>query len=244
MAAAFPFLGFDLSTPATLVVLATSPGRMLSRLVIGDNRSERLFPAIRDILEEAGLCMRDVHSLGVGRGPGAFTGIRNAVMAAKTLSWANRVPLYAPDTLDILARGAGEADVVVPLIDARRGEVYYAVYLRREGVLTPAVAPGVKPPGDLAGIIDSLGAGGAGETLLVGTGAEAYHELLSPLGQVSSDPYPRPHALWESCRLAMLDNRAQDPLELLPLYLRMPDAMAGSPGGSRAFKGGGGDPLL
>jgi tRNA threonylcarbamoyladenosine biosynthesis protein TsaB len=231
MDTAFPFLGFDLSTPATLVALVTSPERMLSRRITGGNRAEGLFPAIEDVLDEAGLAMRDVRSVGVGRGPGAFTGIRNAVMAAKTLAWANGIPLYAPGTLEVLARGAGEGDVVVPLIDARRGEVYCHVYLREEAGLTPAGGPAAVPPGDLAGLIVSQAGGRDGEVVLVGTGAMAYRDVLEPLGRVASDPYPLPEALWESCRLAILADRAEDPLGLLPLYVRDPDAVARRPHG-------------
>ncbi len=231
MDAAFPFLGFDLSTPATLVALVTSPERMLSRRAVGGSRAEGLFPAIEEVLGEAGLAMRDVRAVGVGRGPGAFTGIRNAVMAAKTLAWANGIPLYAPGTLEVLARGAGGGDVVVPLIDARRGEVYCHVYLREGDVLTPAGSPAVLPPGGLAELVGSRAGGRGGEVVLVGTGAEAYREALEPLGRVAADPYPLPEALWESCRLAMLAGRAEDPLGLLPLYVRDPDAVARRPHG-------------
>ncbi len=68
--AALPFLGFDLSTPATLVVVKTDRDHLFHRLIPGDNRAERLFPAIHETLEEAGISPRDVRSLGVGCGPG------------------------------------------------------------------------------------------------------------------------------------------------------------------------------
>ena len=91
-----PFLGFDLSTPATLVVVKTSDDGLYHRILPGDNRAERLFPAIHEALEEAAVSPRELRSLGVGRGPGAFTGVRNAVMAAKTFSHALKIPLYSP----------------------------------------------------------------------------------------------------------------------------------------------------
>lgn len=220
---AMPFLGFDLSTPATLVVVKTSEDGLFHRILPGDNRAERLFPAIHETLEEAAVSPRELRSLGVGCGPGAFTGVRNAVMAAKTFSHVLNIPLYSPTTLEILTRGAVAGDLVVSLIDARRREVYCAVWAREEGGLVPLLPPEVISPGEVAGRIESLRKRRGAEVVLVGTGAEFYRELLAPLGTIMPDAQPQPRALWEACREAMLAGEAEDPVELLPLYLRKPD---------------------
>ena len=225
-----PFLGFDLSTPATLVAIKPVSAPLSHRLVRGDNRSEQLFPAIRGLLEETGLSPRDLRSIGVGRGPGAFTGIRNAVMAAKTFAWVLGLPLLAPTTLEILALGVKEAvagDIVVPLIDARRKEVYSAVWAVTPEGLVPLSEPEVAAPPQVSERVMSLAEGFEGNFFLVGTGAEAYREPFSALGTVSPSrlSHPGPHALLEACRRAMEAGEAQDPMGLLPLYVRKPDAI-------------------
>ncbi len=232
-----PFLGFDLSTPATLVVVKPLSGPPSHRLLPGDKRSEQLFPAIRDLLEETGLSPQDLRSIGVGIGPGAFTGVRNAVMAAKTFSWALGLPVYAPTTLEILALGVLEAtdgDVVVSLIDARRKEVYCAVWAVSPEGLAPLSDPEVIPPQEVGERINAVKGEYAGRVFLVGTGAEAYRELLSPLGTMSPGnlSHPGPHALLEACRRAVIAGGAADPMGLLPLYVRKPDAMERRPGGA------------
>jgi tRNA threonylcarbamoyladenosine biosynthesis protein TsaB len=228
-----PFLGFDLSTPATLVVVKTSDDQLFHRILPGDNRAERLFPAIHDTLEEAGVSPRDLRSLGAGRGPGAFTGVRNAVMAAKTFSRALEIPLYSPTTLEILARGVGTGSLVVSLIDARRREVYCAVWAREEGGIVPLLPPEVISPDEVADHIESSIGELDAEVVLVGTGAEAYRELLAPLGTIMPDAQPQPRALWEACRRAMLAGETEDPVKLLPLYLRKPDVGERRPDGAR-----------
>lgn len=230
---ALPFLGFDLSTPATLVVVKTSDDHLYHRILPGDNRAERLFPAIHEALEEAAVSPRDIRSLGAGRGPGAFTGVRNAVMAAKTFSHALKIPLYSPTTLEILARGAVAGDLVVSLIDARRREVYCAVWAREESGLVPLLPPEVISPGEVAGRIESLRSGRVSEVVLVGTGAEVYREMLEPLGTIMPDAQPQPRALWEACHRTMLAGEAEDPMELLPLYLRKPDVGERRPDGAQ-----------
>jgi tRNA threonylcarbamoyladenosine biosynthesis protein TsaB len=231
--AALPFLGFDLSTPATLVVVKTSDDHLFHRILPGDNRAERLFPAIHETLEEAGVSPRDIRSLGAGRGPGAFTGVRNAVMAAKTFSRTLEIPLYTPTTLEILARGAVTGSLVVSLIDARRREVYCAVWAREKGNIVPLMPPEVISPGEVADRVESSLGGHGAEVILVGTGTEAYRELLAPLGTIMPDAQPQPRALWEACRRAMLAGEVEDPMKLLPLYLRKPDVGERRPGGAR-----------
>lgn len=226
-----PFLGFDLSTPATLVALVTDAGRLISRRSAAGDHARGLFSAVEEVLAEAGLAMRDVAAVGVGRGPGSFTGVRSAVMAGKALAWANRIPLYAPTTLEVLARGAQGEGVVVPLVDARRGEVYCDVYLRERDRLMPTGSPVTASPGDLPTLVEERSEGRGGEVLMVGTGAAAYRDALGPLGLIGEDPYPRPEALWEACRLASLAGLSSDPLTLEPMYLREPDAAVRRPGG-------------
>jgi len=228
----YPMLDFDLATPANLAFLQPSPSLCFHRVKATDRRSEFLFPAIESLLEESGTSMSGLRSIGVGRGPGSFTGVRNAVMAAKALAFALEIPLYAPSTLDALAWGAGGSGLVATLIDARRGEVYACVYRRWEEGLTRLTPPEVLSPETARERIKSAALSFPGDALaVVGTGAHAYPETFSTLGDMLEDPFPSPGGLLSACLEESRLRGSVDPLGLQPLYIRRPDAECGRPWG-------------
>ena len=89
--------------------------------------SEWLHVFIEKLLEEAGVKVSDLDAVAVGKGPGSYTGLRIGVSAAKGLCFAQNLKLIALPTLDILARQIEAQGVLVPLLDARRMEVYSKV---------------------------------------------------------------------------------------------------------------------
>lgn len=93
------------------------------------SHAERLHVFIEEILKEAGLGMNDLNAIAVSQGPGSYTGLRIGVSAAKGLCYALGIPLIAVDTLLALASKVSVTDgLIVPMIDARRMEVYSAVF--------------------------------------------------------------------------------------------------------------------
>ncbi|MBC5837149.1 tRNA (adenosine(37)-N6)-threonylcarbamoyltransferase complex dimerization subunit type 1 TsaB [Flavobacterium muglaense] len=95
----------------------------------GYSHAERLHVFIESSLAEAGLTFKDLDAIAVSQGPGSYTGLRIGVSAAKGLCYALSIPLIAVDTLKALAAQVTVLDgVVVPMIDARRMEVYSAVF--------------------------------------------------------------------------------------------------------------------
>ena len=91
-------------------------------------------PFVKQVLEERGLTVKDCDAVCVSAGPGSYTGLRVGVSTAKGLCFATGLPLLAVGTLDILARQAmeeglpGEIRHIIPMVDARRMEVYTAIY--------------------------------------------------------------------------------------------------------------------
>jgi tRNA threonylcarbamoyladenosine biosynthesis protein TsaB len=121
-------LALELSTPEGILILESN-GKLFQRCLAAGSRVSQLFYELRELLREANIEPHELTVIGVGRGPGSFTGIRVAVMAAKTLAMVLRLPLVAPDSLEILAeayRGIAESAMIA--IDARRGEIYYGLY--------------------------------------------------------------------------------------------------------------------
>ncbi len=95
----------------------------------GYSHSERLHVFIEEIIQEAGLNFKELNAIAVSQGPGSYTGLRIGVSAAKGLCYALDIPLIAIDTLQVLAMQVKSANgLIIPMIDARRMEVYSAIF--------------------------------------------------------------------------------------------------------------------
>lgn len=95
----------------------------------GYSHAEKLHVFIDEIISEANLSMNDLSAIAVSQGPGSYTGLRIGVSAAKGFCYALQIPLIAIDTLTSIASQVNVEDgLIVPMIDARRMEVYSAVF--------------------------------------------------------------------------------------------------------------------
>ncbi|QSB26720.1 tRNA (adenosine(37)-N6)-threonylcarbamoyltransferase complex dimerization subunit type 1 TsaB [Flavobacterium sp. CLA17] len=95
----------------------------------GYSHAEKLHVFIEEVLEESGTSVHDLAAIAVSQGPGSYTGLRIGVSAAKGLCFALNIPLIAVDTLLTLASQAKISDgKIIPMLDARRMEVYSAVF--------------------------------------------------------------------------------------------------------------------
>ena len=95
----------------------------------GYSHAEFLHVFIEKLLEENGLKTKDLHAIAVSQGPGSYTGLRIGVSAAKGLCFAVDIPLIAVETLTVLAHQVNVANgLIIPMIDARRMEVYSAIF--------------------------------------------------------------------------------------------------------------------
>jgi tRNA threonylcarbamoyladenosine biosynthesis protein TsaB len=106
---------------------------------IPNSASDQLPGLVADVLRQAGLQFSDLQAVAVSNGPGSYTGLRIGVAAAKGYAYALQIPVIAVSTLLIMAAAARNrlqvtADIYVPAIDARRNEVFWAMYDRNLGV--------------------------------------------------------------------------------------------------------------
>jgi tRNA threonylcarbamoyladenosine biosynthesis protein TsaB len=108
------------------------------------NHSSWLHPTIRRLLDETGHRVQDLQAVAITAGPGSYTGLRVGMAAAKGLCYALGIPLIAENTLNVMAFAAREqlsgTDLLCPMIDARRMEVFTAIYWYDGTVLLPATA--------------------------------------------------------------------------------------------------------
>ena len=149
----------------------------------GQKHSELLLPMIDELLNAACLRVHDLDAVAFGAGPGSFTGIRIGLATANGLGWALDRMVIGISTLEAVAAGAstGLSGGVVALLDARRGELFGARFVRRQGRLE---ADGDAVCASPATVIDSLLRPG---DRVVGDGAERYRAdflTLAPRAEV------------------------------------------------------------
>ncbi|OIV41863.1 tRNA (adenosine(37)-N6)-threonylcarbamoyltransferase complex dimerization subunit type 1 TsaB [Flavobacterium johnsoniae] len=95
----------------------------------GYSHAEKLHVFIEDVIAESGISVQELAAIAVSQGPGSYTGLRIGVSAAKGLCFALNIPLIAVDTLQTLASKANVSDgKIIPMLDARRMEVYSEVF--------------------------------------------------------------------------------------------------------------------
>lgn len=113
-------------------VSVADKGELLAIQELNDgnySHAEKLHPFIQQVIQEAKLSFNDIDAVAVSKGPGSYTGLRIGVSAAKGLCFAFDKPLISIETLQSLAYKLSiEQGVIIPMLDARRMEVYAAVY--------------------------------------------------------------------------------------------------------------------
>jgi tRNA threonylcarbamoyladenosine biosynthesis protein TsaB len=213
-------VGLDTATAATAAGVLLPDGRAVeARDDPAGGRpahAARLLALVEEALAGAGIGWGEVGRLAVGVGPGGFTGLRIGVATARALAQGRGLPLVGVGSLDALA---AEQPDVAAVLDARRGEVYAAVWRAGERVMEPAAI-------DPAALAARLPAG----IRAVGDGAVRFREQLEAAGAVvpaDGSPEHRISAV-QVCRLgAAGDPAARD--RLVPDYRREPDAQPPTP---------------
>ena len=124
-------LNIETATKNCSVALAKEGKTILCKEIAeeGYSHAERLHVFIEEIIKEAGISLNDLSAIAVSQGPGSYTGLRIGVSAAKGLCFALGIPLIAVDTLQVLASQVNVTEgLIIPMIDARRMEVYSAIF--------------------------------------------------------------------------------------------------------------------
>lgn len=219
-------LAVDTSTASGSVALLD--GEALTAewtLLSARTHNRRLLDGVDRILAEAGWTLEDVDAFAVTTGPGSFTGIRIGLSTMKAVAWAQGKPLVGVGTLEALAAPlAWTPHAVCPVIDARKNEVYAALYRPDgKGGLQEERPPAVLAPGKIAGWI-------AEKAFLCGDGWLLYREaLIRTLGDGAMDPGPGFHeiraAVVGRCAMKKMETGVEtDPMRIMPLYVRPSEA--------------------
>jgi len=216
-------LAFETSAKAASVALMKD-GVLLGESYqnTGLTHSQTLLVMARDLLTQCGLEVSDVTHVAVAEGPGSFTGIRIGVAAAKGLSWGGQKPLCGVSTLHAMALSLGAWEgIVCPVMDARRNQVYNALFRARGGELTRLVPDRAISLEDLGKELQAL----EGPVFLVGDGSLITHKALP---DTVLPPEHRRHQRASGVALAAAEKIAGgescDGGALVPNYLRLSQA--------------------
>jgi tRNA threonylcarbamoyladenosine biosynthesis protein TsaB len=216
--------------PLRLLALDTATEACSAALLVGDDLRERfelaprrhaelILPMIDALLAEAGVSKRELDGVAVGRGPGAFTGVRLAISIAQGLALGLDLPVVPVSSLAALALDApSDPAAILAVIDARMGEVYAGAFARGESGITPIAAESVGPA-------SALELPARARWSVVGSGWDAYRDALAqrlPGAPAFADGARLPHA-GAIARLAAPQFAAGHAVAAeaaLPVYLR------------------------
>ena len=219
-------IAIETSTVQASVAVGNEEGVLADATLARPRRhAEFVIPALRFCLEEAGIDMGHVAGVAVGLGPGLFTGMRVGVATARGLARAAQLPVCGFASLDILAFAARlTRRTIGAVIDARRGEVYHALYRPLPGGVQRISEYRVSEPGALAAELTASDH----DILLVGDGAHAHRRIFDDRGIAeygdSMHRYPSASTLLELAVPVFQREEFCRPNDLAPIYLRRPDA--------------------
>jgi len=222
------FLGIETSGPATGVALVTAERLLYEKVSDGGARhNEQLLPLIQEAAAKSSVAITSLAGIGVAIGPGMFTALRVGLSVAKGLALAHGLPVKGVNTLWALAATAAgleslSARPVLALIDARKHQVYAALYCETQTVLAPAVVAPAELPRLLAAVVPRTD-----WLLLVGDGAELCRTVLESAGiatRWSGIRTPSPRVVAQAAARLIPVEGGADLAALEPCYLRRTDA--------------------
>lgn len=215
-----PILSIETSGAACSVALSQGGSPVGSLSLDDSNRqSSLLAPSIEKLFIACDRQIEDCQAVAVSSGPGSYTGLRVGVSTAKGLCYGLRLPLISVGTLDILLAEAmtlGEcagADYFVPMLDARRMEVYQAVY-DAAGNCVEAVSAKVLDADSYSGLLAE------GKVVFIGTGAAKYRDAFAHPGGIYVPCVPKAEFMAVAAQKAFDDGRFEDVAYFEPFYLK------------------------
>ena len=192
----------------------------------GLTHSQTLMVMAEDALKQCGKCAQDVTAVAVAEGPGSFTGVRIGVAAAKGFAWGRELPCYGISTLEAMAESLGVYQgYVCPVMDARRAQVYNALFYVNRGEITRVTPDRAIALSELGEELKKL----TEPVFLVGDGSNLCYNTLSK--EVPELVLPPEHRLHQrAVGVALLAARqaaegiAPGGADLTPNYLRLSQA--------------------
>ena len=204
------------TSTASLTVALAEDGVVTARRICREPRMQASLtaPLVKEVLDEKNLGVRDCDAICVSKGPGSYTGLRVGVSTAKGLAFGAGIPLLSMGTLDILVAGArGFEGRIIPMIDARRMEVYTAVFSADGKQISPVEAKVI----DEQSFADELA---AGPVLFVGDGALKCQAVIHSPNAHFREAWPEAADMAAAAEAAYQEKRFEDLAYFEPYYLK------------------------
>jgi tRNA threonylcarbamoyladenosine biosynthesis protein TsaB len=220
------FLGIDTSTKLGSIALSQDDVIVAEGgLDVSLATAETILPTIDKLLTNINWKIKDLNGIAIAIGPGSFTGLRVGLATAKGLALANSIPIVSVSSLRVLALNAGDIKQnIVPMLDARKEEVYVAVFSRVQNELSEIVGETSMKPKELAEILNKI----KGKKILLGDGAAIYKNIFDEELSDFEILSPTKHTIAANViKLALpYFNRGEcaDLASLVPNYIRKSDA--------------------
>ena len=221
-------LAFD-STAKAASVAVTDSDKLLALYTVdnGLTQSELLMPMAENVLKSLKLTFSDIELLACSVGPGSFTGVRIGTALVKGIAFGKGTPCASVSTLEALAENlAGIEGIIVPAMDARRSQLYTAIFEYKNGEMIRKTEDMAIPITELA---KKLGEYEGKPIYIVGDGYKVAHRELASLG-ISLAETPillREENAYSVAKIALKLHEAGKTvtdIQLLPTYLRVPQA--------------------
>lgn len=209
------------TSTAKLSVALAEDGKVVATRSADEARQQASLtaPFVKEVLDQKNMRVSDCDAICIGKGPGSYTGLRVGVSTAKGLAFGAGKPLIAIGTLDILAaaclseQSEESASFIVPMIDARRMEVYTAVFSPEGKQLTPVEAKVI----DAESFANYLN---QGVVLFTGDGALKCREVITHPNARFQQAWPEAAAMATLAQRAYNEKRFEDLAYFEPFYLK------------------------
>jgi len=215
-------LAIDTATESCSAALLCN-GSVLERSEVAPRRhAELILPMIDSLLAEAGMSRRQLDGIAVGRGPGAFTGVRLAISVAQGLALGLDIPVVPVSSLAALAQEVPDTTpsaAILAVIDARMGEIYAGAFRRdADGLVMPIMD-------EMVGRASAFTFPQSTQWDVIGSGWAAYHDALAarlpaPPRFADGTRYPQARAIARLAQPQFAAGRGVSPEYALPVYLR------------------------
>lgn len=221
-------LGLETSTGQSSVALVGPDGVVAAAsLGVARRHGEFLAPAIRFCLAQAGVGVDRVTGVAVGLGPGLYTGLRVGIATAQAFSAARDLPVVGLSGLDVLAFQVRHVRrLICAVIDARRGELFWALYRPVPGGVQRETDLRVGTPAELAAELQAA----SEDCVVIGDGLTRARDDLRQVGIEVQDTFDAQPDAADLAALAVPRFEREEttrPTDLLPIYLRQADAKIG-----------------
>ncbi|MGI6679319.1 MAG: tRNA (adenosine(37)-N6)-threonylcarbamoyltransferase complex dimerization subunit type 1 TsaB [Dehalobacterium sp.] len=221
-------LGIDAATKACGVAIVDEQGVLAENwLNIGKTHSQRLLPLLDSLLKNSGITWTDIQGIAVTVGPGSFTGLRIGLATVQGLAQVLKLPVVGVVSLDALVENLpGVPHFLCPMLDARKNEVYTALYRYEAGRMTRLSPYQAVAPEKLVLELMDLGE----KVTFLGEGAPVYQEMIIDRMKERAAFAPPSHNLLRGAQVALIGLQkfqrglGSNLFEIKPFYLRPSEA--------------------